>query len=220
MLSVEIIVVLVKVLTIGLLLACMLRFLVQRLTARELAIQRLRALESAAGKASTRATPAELLESMSHNLTAVHLSDVCSGATCAICLGELANAVERTAVKEHEVAPPPPTPPPTKAAPPATPEPAAVSVKIGAEHVADAGHVIISVQLDCADAASDARNLASAAVTDGPALQSLMCGHCFHGECIRGWIVHRGAGVSCPLCKLELGVRSSPATPEVPADQA
>jgi hypothetical protein len=115
-------------------------------------------------------------------------------------------------------------PPPTEGAAPPAPEPAAVSAKFGAEAAANAGHVVVSVQPDCADDASDARKVVSAAVsatvTNGPALQSLLCGRCFHGECIRRWIVHRGAGASCPLCKFEIGVRSPPPATPTPADQA
>eukprot|EP00962_Isochrysis_galbana_P048488 scaffold20252_cov135-Isochrysis_galbana.AAC.3 len=150
---------------------------------------------------------------MSHNFTAVKRSDISSGDTCSICLGDLDYAVERTCVKKEEA----PTP---------KPEPAADDVKTVAEEASDVTSVVLSVQLDCVDAASDGRGARSAeavraddAVADGPALQSLPCGHCFHGHCLRGWIVHRGAGASCPLCKLELGVRSSPAVSESPADR-
>ena len=33
------------------------------------------------------------------------------------------------------------------------------------------------------------------------ALVSLPCAHVVHAPCIRGWIVHKGATASCPLCK-------------------
>lgn len=39
------------------------------------------------------------------------------------------------------------------------------------------------------------------AVDQGPLLVSLPCGHRFHGECIRSWIVRKGFVASCPLCK-------------------
>eukprot|EP00962_Isochrysis_galbana_P009850 scaffold2731_cov128-Isochrysis_galbana.AAC.3 len=200
-----------NVVILGFIIGCALRFMLRRLEKRELAIQR--ALECAAAKSSNTATAAEILQSMSHNLTAVNMSDISPGESCSICLGDLVDAVERTCVKKEEA----PTP---------TPEPTAGTVKIGAEEAADAASNVLSVQLDCFDATGDARSSCSAeavraddAVADGPALQSLPCGHCFHGQCLRGWIVHRGAGASCPLCKLELGVQSSPAVSDSPADR-
>jgi hypothetical protein len=181
----------------------------------------------------TMGTPAEKLQSMSHNLTAVDRSEINPGETCAICLGELRLDVERTGRKEDVAA-------------------VAAPVKTGTEEgqvvnaepvVVNAEPVVISPQPDPANAASESRGVRSAenspnarsaedargsssaqnsrgarspeapshddVVARGPALQSLRCGHCFHGECIRGWIVHRGAGASCPLCKRELAVRSS-----------
>jgi hypothetical protein len=148
-------------------------------------------------------TPAETLQSMSHNLTAVDRAEVCSGETCAICLGELAHDVERSGVREDGVV---------------------AADKTGA--AANAGPVIVSPRQGRADStngAGGARSAQSAradeAVVNGPAVQSLMCGHHFHGECIRGWIVHRGAGVSCPLCKQELVTQSSPAVQVDPADR-
>jgi hypothetical protein len=183
------IVILVNVLVLGLLVCCTVRFVIKRLIVLELAHQQ--SLEGA-DKSSTTDTAAKIWQSMSHNLTAVERCDVSAGTTCAICLGELADAVERTGVKKDETARPVVTREPTS---------------LKDESRADKG---VGGGLGAASAP---------VVANGPALQSLTCGHCFHGECIRGWLVHRGTGASCPLCKLELSVRSPPALPEDPAER-
>eukprot|EP00962_Isochrysis_galbana_P037998 scaffold13389_cov134-Isochrysis_galbana.AAC.3 len=196
-----------NVLVAGLVAYCTVRFVVYLIITRRVPRPVVQHSQEDTGPPPTMVTPAEILQSMFHNLTAVHRSHVSSGETCAICLGELAHAVERTGVKEEGVA---------------------HAVKTGSdeERVANAGPVIVSTQLDSAGSTLSVPGARSAesgraddAAANGPALQSLPCGHCFHGECIRGWIVHRGTGVSCPLCKYELVTRSPTAVQEDPADR-
>mmetsp|Transcript_9732 Transcript_9732/g.13884 ORF Transcript_9732/g.13884 Transcript_9732/m.13884 type:complete len:251 (-) Transcript_9732:581-1333(-) len=51
---------------------------------------------------------------------------------------------------------------------------------------------------------ADAKLTADCAL--GPGLQSLLCGHRFHGRCIRKWIVLQDSDATCPLCKEKLTV--------------
>jgi hypothetical protein len=210
---------------------CMVR-LVKHLRDRQLAEQL--ALEAARTVPKKMGTPAEIFQSMCHNLTTVNRCDVSPSETCAICLGELQLDVERACAKAVEARP---------GLAPADSVPDQAEVKSESEETADAVTVMVPPQLDPADPTGDAPDTRNEAahnivadgpalqslmcghgeahniVADGPALQSLMCGHCFHGECIRGWIVHRGAGASCPLCKCDLAVRAPPAAGQDLADR-
>jgi hypothetical protein len=154
---------------------------------------------------STTRSPAEILHGLSPNLTAVDKTSVGCGDTCAICLSELREVVDCSRHGGESS--------------PATTHPAADarSRNSDARTAPPPRRNRYAMRIPKRRAATPRPT--GDPIADGPELQALPCGHCFHGQCIRAWIVHRGSAnlnCSCPLCKRDLQVvpEAAPASEE------
>lgn len=159
---------------------------------------------------SASRTPAQIMRRLSPHLTAVDKASISPGEACAICLGELREAVDRSC-HGGDVSPETALAAGAHSGDVSPGEMAAAEARSHASDAppAPARRVLSALRVRVPGRPAAARSPRGARdpIADGPGLLALRCGHCFHGQCIRAWIIHRGAAgdsCSCPLCKAPL----------------
>mmetsp|Transcript_14161 Transcript_14161/g.39777 ORF Transcript_14161/g.39777 Transcript_14161/m.39777 type:complete len:204 (-) Transcript_14161:141-752(-) len=143
---------------------------------------------SATTRAVMRAAADEVLQQ--HVIVGKHEPE--PGETCAICLGELSEGI--VYIPDHGA---------RTSASSAQP-----GVELGSTDVSRWRLQRMVARRLVRQRPGTARNVQASPGNDAPTA-TLPCGHHFHLECIRQWVMHRRAGASCPLCKREIALAAS-----------
>jgi hypothetical protein len=173
---------------------------------------------------SASRTSAQIMRRVLPILTAVDQTSIGPGETCAICLGELCETVDRSR-RDGDASPDAALAAEVCSGDPSrgtagTAEARSCAPDAGTAAPSSRIWSALRVRVPGRRAAARSPTGAQDAMANGHGLLALKCGHCFHRQCIRAWIVHRGAAgdnCNCPLCKDLILVAESPSGDAVAA---